>query len=42
MKACGLNANAVEESDVEGGVDLLNFLCNPMDREPMLYVDPQT
>ena len=42
MRACGLNASAVEESDVEGGVDLLNYLLKPMDRGPMMYVDPNT
>lgn len=41
MRACKLPANAVEESDVEGGVDLLNYLCQPRVRAPMLHVDPQ-
>ena len=40
MKAFGLEAAmAVEESDVEGGCDLLNYLCRPPNKEPLFYVD---
>lgn len=40
MRAYGLDmAQAVEESDVEGGCDLLNFLAKPPHRPTMMYVD---
>ena len=32
-------ASAVEETDIEGGCDLINFLCQPPDGPPRLYVD---
>lgn len=41
MRSSGLQmAQAVDESDVEGGVDLINFLCNPRIRAPMIHIDP--
>lgn len=41
MRGCGLHmTNAVEESDVEGGVDLLNYLCRPLTRPTMVHIDP--
>lgn len=33
-------AVAVDETDIEGGCDLLNFLSSPTSGRPMLYVDP--
>lgn len=32
-------ASAVEESDVEGGCDLLNTLCRPPNRAPQIFID---
>ena len=41
MRSFGLTmTNACAESDVEGGVDLLNYLCRPMAGPTMLHVDP--
>lgn len=34
-------ASAVEESDIEGGCNLLNYLSQPPNRGPMMYVDRQ-
>jgi hypothetical protein len=40
MKASGLGmAQAVEDSDVEGGIDLINYLCKPRIRPPMVHID---
>jgi hypothetical protein len=42
MRGAGLHmVNACEESDVEGGIDLLNYLCRPMTGGTMLHVDPE-
>lgn len=32
-------AQAVDETDIEGGCDLINFLCSPANKSPMMYVD---
>ncbi len=32
-------AQAVDETDIEGGCDLINFLCSPANKNPMMYVD---
>lgn len=40
MKSSGLSmSQGVEESDVEGGVDLINFLCMPRTRPPLIHID---